>query len=348
VEGTPLRAPYQHVRLKYKINAIYCQIISYLGIIGLVYAGIMPATYGYDNFVQLLTSAWIFSVILTTLIYLDSIIRIPREEDQLKGPLYMLSLCGNGGSFTYDYWMGRTLNPRVGFLDLKYVCELRPGLILWSLLNLSIAAAQYHELGYVSLSMVLVCIFQAYYVIDSNTSEQAILTTMDIRDDGFGFMLVFGDLTWVPFTYTMQSRYLVTYDPGLSIYAALAIVGVKLLGLWIFRSSNNEKNMFRTNPNHPSVKHLKFITTTSGRNLICSGWWGTSRHINYFGDVIMALAWSLPCGFGSIMPYFYPIYFAALLINREGRDHEKCHRNYGKDWDLYCQKVPYRIIPYVY
>lgn len=34
--------------------------------------------------------------------------------------------------------------------------------------------------------------------------HQAILTTMDITTDGFGFMLVFGDLAWVPFTYSLQ------------------------------------------------------------------------------------------------------------------------------------------------
>lgn len=27
-----------------------------------------------------------------------------------------------------------------------------------------------------------------------------------------------------------------------------------------------------------------------------SGWWGMVRHPNYLGDLIMALAWSLPCG----------------------------------------------------
>ena len=30
---------------------------------------------------------------------------------------------------------------------------------------------------------------------------------MDIIHDGFGFMLVFGDLVWVPFLYTLQARY---------------------------------------------------------------------------------------------------------------------------------------------
>jgi hypothetical protein len=33
--------------------------------------------------------------------------------------------------------------------------------------------------------------------------QEAVLTTMDIVHDGFGFMLAVGDLAWVPFTYGM-------------------------------------------------------------------------------------------------------------------------------------------------
>ncbi|HEY8431982.1 MAG TPA: hypothetical protein VIL20_26575, partial [Sandaracinaceae bacterium] len=82
--------------------------------------------------------------------------------------------------------------------------------------------------------------------------------------------------------------------------------------------------------------------------LLVSGWWGLARHTNYLGDLMMALAWCLACGFSSIVPYFYFIYFAPLLINRERRDHALCKAKYGADWDEYCRRVPYRIIPYVY
>ena len=60
------------------------------------------------------------------------------------------------------------------------------------------------------------------------------------------------------------------------------------------------------------------------------------------------MSWSLPCLFGSLLPWFYPIYFAALLIHRERRDHHLCAAKYGADWDRYCERVPYRIIPKVY
>jgi hypothetical protein len=56
--------------------------------------------------------------------------------------------------------------------------------------------------------MALVCAFHAVYVADALAHEPAILTTMDITSDGFGFMLAFGDLAWVPFTYSLQARYL--------------------------------------------------------------------------------------------------------------------------------------------
>lgn len=46
------------------------------------------------------------------------------------------------------------------------------------------------------------------YVADSLWFEPAILTTMDITTEGFGFMLAFGDLVWVPFTYCLQPLYI--------------------------------------------------------------------------------------------------------------------------------------------
>jgi len=44
------------------------------------------------------------------------------------------------------------------------------------------------------------------------------------------------------------------------------------------------------------IAGLKTLETESGRKLLISGWWGWSRHPNYFGDLIMALSWSLLTG----------------------------------------------------
>ena len=48
-----------------------------------------------------------------------------------------LSKVGTSGYFTYDYWMGRELNPRLGTFAFKVFCELRPGLVGWMILNIS-------------------------------------------------------------------------------------------------------------------------------------------------------------------------------------------------------------------
>lgn len=97
----------------------------------------------------------------------------------------------------YDFFIGHELNPRIGWFDIKFFCELRPGLIGWFVIVLGMAAQQYQNLeGGITNSMLLVVLFQGFYVWDAVHAEACILSTMDITTDGFGFMLAYGDLTW--------------------------------------------------------------------------------------------------------------------------------------------------------
>ena len=96
--------------------------------------------------------------------------------------------------------MGRELNPRWTIttsrkygLDLKCFCELRPGLIGWVVINLGMLFKQAQQPEGASPEMISVNLFQALYVWDALYNERAILTTMDITTDGFGWMLAFGD-----------------------------------------------------------------------------------------------------------------------------------------------------------
>lgn len=74
----------------------------------------------------------------------------------------------------------------------------------------------------------------------------------------------------------------------LSLVSIAGIVLLNALGYLIFRASNNQKNLFRRDRNHPWVRQLKTLKTERGTELIMSGWWGISRHINYFGDWLLA------------------------------------------------------------
>jgi hypothetical protein len=67
--------------------------------------------------------------------------------------------------------IGRELNPRVGDLDIKFFVELRPPLMGWLLTNICMAITQYNDLGRITNSMVLVIVFEAWYVIDAIWNE---------------------------------------------------------------------------------------------------------------------------------------------------------------------------------
>ncbi len=63
---------------------------------------------------------------------------------------------------------------------------------------------------------------------------------------------------------------------------------------------------------------------------------------------LAALSWTLPAvGYG-IIPYGYFIFISILVVHRIWRDEEKCKAKYGKGYDEYCKRVPYRLIPFVF
>jgi delta14-sterol reductase/lamin-B receptor len=135
----------------------------------------------------------------------------------------------------------------------------------------------------------------------------------------------------------------------LPLWGIVGIVGLNLLGYWIFRASNIQKHRFRSNPEGMVWgKKPEYIQTARGTLLLTSGWWGIARHMNYLGDLVMALAWCLPCLFASPLPYFYFVYFTILLVHRERRDDAMCREKYGADWEEYCRKTRWRILPGVY
>jgi delta14-sterol reductase len=71
--------------------------------------------------------------------------------------------------------------------------------------------------------------------------------------------------------------------------------------------------------------------------------------MNYLGDLVIALAWALPCGLlYGIYPYSHLLFMIGLLLHRFARDDEACAKKYGADWDEYCRQVPYKLIPGVF
>jgi hypothetical protein len=319
-------------RLDYRLNGWISFWISVAVAVVAVVSGVIPAGVVYDEFGPLLTTAHLVAFGLALGLYVQG-----RRAGRTTGDPIR------------DYFMGTTLNPRLRALDLKYFCESRPGLILWCLFDLSLAAAQYQRHGTVTTAMLLVNAFQFLYVADYFFHEEAILTTWDIKHEKFGWMLAWGDLVWVPFTYTIQAYYLVDHPHALSPAATAGIVALNMAGYAVFRASNIQKHRFRRDPGRAVWgRPPEYIRTAHGSLLLTSGWWGIARHLNYLGDLAMALAWCLPTGLAHPLPYFYFVYMIILLVHRERRDHDLCQAKYGADWDAYCSKVRWRIVPGLY
>ncbi|OAQ61204.1 delta(14)-sterol reductase [Pochonia chlamydosporia 170] len=382
VEGTVLSSG---GRLKYRFNTFYSNTATLAALAaGTAAQGAEFPVWVFisENYLQILTACIGIAYAIATFVYVRSF-SVKAGNKQLRE----LAAGGHSGNLLYDWFIGRELNPRVtipliGEVDLKEWCELRPGMMGWIILNCSWCAQQYRNFGYVTDSIICITVVQALYIVDSWWFEPAILTTMDITTDGFGMMLAFGDLVWVPFVYSMQTRYLSVHPLSLGPVGLAGTVSLIVLGFYIFRSANSQKNAFRTNPKDPGVAHLKYIETKTGSKLLISGWWGIARHINYLGDWIQSWPYSLPTGlagyqilaasagaasegayimkdgrqiiqgvargWGMPITYFYIVYFAVLLIHRDRRDDEKCHRKYGEDWEEYKKIVRWRIVPGIY
>lgn len=324
--------------LVYNINAFYVFLLTHLVLGVFHYQGFICLAKLADMFAPLMIASVIISVVMSLVLYVAS----------FRSPTVLLSSGGNTGNHVYDFWIGRELNPRSGSLDWKFMCELRPGLIGWSVLNWAFVAKAV-ETGVCAPNIVIIALLESLYVFDGLLMEEGNLTMMDIVHDGFGFMLCFGDLTWVPFTYTLKTKFLAYHPVKLANpYVAFCCL-VAVIGYLIFRGSNSQKNTFRHNPRDPSVANLKVMTTSRGTSLIISGYWGVCRHPNYVGDWLMTFSWSALTGATAVLPYFQPVYFAALLIHRQLRDEQHMARKYGEeDWKTFCSIVRYRLIPYVY
>ena len=159
-----------------------------------------------------------------------------------------------------------------------------------------------------------------------------------------------------PTIYTIQNQYLARHPVDLSFASAFAILWIGLGGYVIFRGANHQKDIVRSTNGACTVwgRQAEYIRcsyrTENGQThdslLLCSGWWGFSRHANYLGDLMQAFAMGATCGSTHLIPWMYTVFLATLLLfNRVPRDESRCERKYGKYWQQYTEKVQWRLLP---
>ncbi|WVQ85315.1 hypothetical protein IAT38_007480 [Cryptococcus sp. DSM 104549] len=339
--------------LPYHCNALFSWYSTIILATFLHKTGIYRLPWIIENFGHIMTVALITS--FTVSIIIDLAGRIFHYGGK---PLRM------SGVPIYDHFMGVSLNPRIGSIDLKMFAEVRVPWVLLFLISLSGAVKQYEELGRVTYNMGHMVLATGLYINACAKGEQMIPQTWDMFHEKFGWMLIFWNMAGVPFTYCYPVIYMVrapTASYEFPLWGQIAMLVTLLVCYYIFDSSMAQKSSFKMQqqgeykprkafPQVPwsELKNPTYIQTKHGNKLLTSGWWAYARKPNYSADWIQACTWGLTGGFNTPITMFYPIFFLAVLTHRCGRDFDKCERKYGDDWVEYCKVVRWRFIPGIY
>ncbi len=244
-----------------------------------------------------------------------------------------------------DLWYGVELNPTWKGVDLK-VFAYQPSLIGLSLLNVAFAWAQWEQLGTLTPQMVAYQVFWWLYMTTHYHYETGVLSMWDVIAEKFGFMLLWGDLVLVPFFYCIGGWWLLDDPRAAMQWPALAgLVGLHLMGLWIFRGANAQKDRFKRDR---TINIWGRPAQTLGGRLLVSGWWGVGRKINYTGEIMVYFSFALCTGAQSVVPFLLPLWLCVLLPHRAWRDERRCRAKYGELWEQYCRKARFRMIPFLY
>ncbi|HSX11071.1 MAG TPA: hypothetical protein VLF94_05100 [Chlamydiales bacterium] len=329
----------------YKANGLLCFLITLFTFLGATRLNLFSATIIYDNFGQILGALNCFSLLFCLYLYFKGRFA-PSSSDS-----------GASGSFLFDYYWGTELYPRICGFDVKQFTNCRFGMMSWSLILLSYLAKQ-EELHSLSDSMVVAVALQLIYIGKFFFWETGYLRSLDIMHDRAGFMICWGCLVWLPCIYTSPTLYLVHHPIHLGTFWATAIFLAGSLSILINFLADRQRQQIRAKNGAcliwrrpPSLIHATYRTQngeTKETLLLTSGWWGISRHFHYIPELMGAFFWSVPALFSHFLPYFYLLFLTILLVDRAYRHDKRCAEKYGEHWEKYCERVPYKIIPYLF
>ncbi|KAH7233215.1 ergosterol biosynthesis ERG4/ERG24 family-domain-containing protein [Fusarium tricinctum] len=331
--------------LSYKINGLSAWIVTHLLYAAFSWLGILDPGFIPRNWSSLIGTMNLAGFVISALAFVKAYVAPTHLEDRKFS-----------GSHLYDFYMGIELNPRLGDnFDMKLFSNGRAGMMIWTLIDFSNMAFQYQNQGYVEQSLIFVTALQTIYVVDFFINESWYLRTIDVKLDHYGFYLSWGCFCFLPTTYTIQGQYLGLYPsspstPYLTFFFALGIVGYAL-----FRSVNHQKDTVRSSGGKcniwgkPAECIVASFKTSDGKEhtslLLCSGWWGCSRHANYVGDLILSFSTCALVGSTKAVVWTYSVWMTMVLVHRCIRDERSCSVKYGDAWTEYCRRVPWRFIP---
>ena len=333
--------------MNYRINGRYVLAASIILWFLLGYFHIVPYTWLYETRWWGLIGACAIGLVFAFVI----VVRYPST----------------GKPFLADLWFGRSKDVQInnGFVDAKVWLYL-VGAVMLQLNVLSFAAFHLAKFGAqvganagahagaqganINPGFLLGCAMLTWFCCEYLIFERIHLWTYDFIAERVGFKLGFGCLAFYPYFYSVALWFTADRpNPGVPAWLTI-LFAVLFLGGWVLtRGANMQKYFFKTAPERQFLWITPEALSDGTHSLVVNGFWGASRHINYLGEVIQAVAIALAAGyFGVWMVWLYPIYYIALFLSRQADDDKVCRAKYGELWDAYTAKVKYKIVPGLY
>ena len=157
--------------------------------------------------------------------------------------------------------------------------------------------------------------------------ERVHLYTYDFVAERVGFKLGWGCLVFYPFFYCI-GLWSAAERPNPHAAASLLVAcGAVLLRGWVLaRGANLQKFPFKTRPGARSSSACSPPRGARRRraHAAVQRLLGLSRHVNYLGEILMALGLALSLGYPAIWPWLYPLYYVVLLVPRQIDDDRRC------------------------
>jgi len=268
----------------------------------------------------------------------------------------VVNAAATGRGLITDIFLGRVDNIQYfsNRVDAKMFLYLA-GAIMLILNVLSFSAFHVQQVDPINPGILLSAALLTLFVFDYLIFERVHLYTYDLFAEKVGFKLGWGCLVFYPYFYTVgiwgtahlpQSAWIA---PHTKIW--LTLCGLLFATGWcLTRGANLQKYTFKRDPNHVFLGLFKpQVLTRGNQHLLYSGFWKIARHVNYLGEILMALAITLAIGHPeSLWPWLYPLYYVILLGTRDRDDDQRCAEKYGALWGEYKKRVPARIIPKFY
>jgi protein-S-isoprenylcysteine O-methyltransferase Ste14 len=319
-------------KLTYRLNGLLVLIVTISTCVVLVRFDVVPSTFLWDHRWWALLGACLLGLVFTFWI--------------------VLTAPPTGKPFIADLFLGRYENPQFfgRRVDAKMYLYLI-GAVLLELNVLSFAAYQRQvNGGTFAPSILLYCGLFSFFLCEYLFFEEVHLYTYDFFAERVGFKLGWGCFTFYPFFYCVGLWSVARFaDPHAPVWLLGLAAAVFFSGWALSRGANLQKFVYKTRPAAKLFGASQKTITDGTYTLICGNFWGISRHVNYLGEILMAIGLTLSLGrLTDPWPWLYPIYYVALLFPRERDDDKRCAAKYGALWDEYKTKVPHRIIPFIY